>query len=1134
MNKRYALSLIFLLFFVTSVFGQTQPVITSFSPESGIAGTPVTITGLRFSAVLANNMVFFGDVKATVTAATSTSLTVVVPAGASNKAITVTVNRLTGFSSKPFKRTYSSLNGVFTNNTLALKSVVAPVNILNQYNGTIATGDFDDDGKIDLASFNEFGVSVLIYKNTGNSEQPFLAVQNIKITPTVQGGSVATGDLDGDGKLDIVIGSGSNIGIYLNTSTASSFSFASRVSFYARSASTFILTDIDGDGKLDICGTYGGSGITVLRNTSTASTVSFSSVQEISLGGNSSVNSFRAKDIDGDSKLDLIVAFDKKIGVFRNIGASGALSFSQVADLDLGVYPNFDIDDLDGDGKYDLVSLYGKNVKIFKNTSTIGNIAFVTSAISVANEATSFNFGDLNGDGKPEILLTNAQKKIELLPNISINGNIAFKDGEIYYLNDNAGSLSIADWNNDGRLDLGVNHSSSTASIFVNQIDAPSITSFQVNSDNATVNIKGANFTKITAVKFGNVAAVYFKVISETEISATAPANIKGTLSVIGTNGTATVNGFSNIAPPSITSFSPLTGPVGSTITITGKNFSQKITDNVVYFGDVKAVVTAASSTSLTVTVPTGLSYSGISVVTNSLKAISSNFFNVTFGDGTAIFPAADSFKKSNLTLLTASLYIRNRGVIAPDWNGDGKPDLLIGDFGDLEFYSNTGDPIAPYLIKPKLTLKLDNYGRSFFADLNSDGKLDIISSTTSQGIDVYKNTSNTTALSFEKKEIVGLEVNRKLQTYVTNGDLDQDGKLDLLVYGYESIMIFRNSGSVEEISFSKIPMELKCPYYSVNSSYSGFESVQVIDLDGDGKQDIIANCSNKVFMFFKNTSENGIFSFTLQKELNTSDFGVISKFIMADLNGDGLPDISIYKSATSNNTSFLVNTSNNGTISFATSSTTTLISTNNLAFGDLDGDGKPDLVAAYSTKVSMLKNMSTGNAIVFGPSTEIIVGTSLEGISLVDINNDGKLDLAVTDNSAASGNSQKTYVLFNVIKQPALLSAVVTSPGANNTVKLSGSNLSGTHTITVDGTRISNFSVISDTEIIAQFPNQLSGTITISTTYGKADFNGYSSKPIPLIQSFSPISGKINTLVTITGLNFDPTASIILCFLVR
>jgi hypothetical protein len=101
-------TLLAILFFgiIAQVF--SQPVVTSFNPASGPAGTTVTITGSNFSTTAASNSVYFGAVKATVTAATSTTLTVTVPVGATYKPITVTAGGLTGYSAKPFTVTFAN------------------------------------------------------------------------------------------------------------------------------------------------------------------------------------------------------------------------------------------------------------------------------------------------------------------------------------------------------------------------------------------------------------------------------------------------------------------------------------------------------------------------------------------------------------------------------------------------------------------------------------------------------------------------------------------------------------------------------------------------------------------------------------------------------------------------------------------------------------------------------------------------------------------------------------------------------------------------------------------------------------------------------------------------------------------
>jgi len=77
------------------IFAQTPtapaPVITSFSPSSGISGARLTINGSNFDTTAANNFVFFGNRQAGVVSATATQLAIIIPAGLAPGAITVTI-----------------------------------------------------------------------------------------------------------------------------------------------------------------------------------------------------------------------------------------------------------------------------------------------------------------------------------------------------------------------------------------------------------------------------------------------------------------------------------------------------------------------------------------------------------------------------------------------------------------------------------------------------------------------------------------------------------------------------------------------------------------------------------------------------------------------------------------------------------------------------------------------------------------------------------------------------------------------------------------------------------------------------------------------------------------------------------
>ena len=76
--------------------------LTGFSPTDGVSGTVVTLTGTNFSATPANNVVKFNGVVTTVTAATTTNLTVTAPIGGSTGKITVEVSNHIATSSNNF------------------------------------------------------------------------------------------------------------------------------------------------------------------------------------------------------------------------------------------------------------------------------------------------------------------------------------------------------------------------------------------------------------------------------------------------------------------------------------------------------------------------------------------------------------------------------------------------------------------------------------------------------------------------------------------------------------------------------------------------------------------------------------------------------------------------------------------------------------------------------------------------------------------------------------------------------------------------------------------------------------------------------------------------------------------------
>lgn len=93
------------------------PVLNSFYPTSGTVGTTVTILGSDFGATPSENMVLFNGIVATVTSASTTQLTVIVPVDTTTGAISVTVNSFLVTSTSVFTvLSESTCNGISKNN----------------------------------------------------------------------------------------------------------------------------------------------------------------------------------------------------------------------------------------------------------------------------------------------------------------------------------------------------------------------------------------------------------------------------------------------------------------------------------------------------------------------------------------------------------------------------------------------------------------------------------------------------------------------------------------------------------------------------------------------------------------------------------------------------------------------------------------------------------------------------------------------------------------------------------------------------------------------------------------------------------------------------------------------------------
>lgn len=140
------------------------------------------------------------------------------------------------------------------------------------------------------------------------------------------------------------------------------------------------------------------------------------------------------------------------------------------------------------------------------------------------------------------------------------------------------------------------------------------------------VGILGQGFTGTTSVSFGGTLATY-NVVLDTYLEAFVPAGTTGLVSVVTPTGTLNSNKPYRVTPV-VKSFSPSSGPVGASVTITGTGL---INTTKVTFGGVGATtVTINSDTQVTAAVPTGAKSGRIVITTPGGKATSATSFTVT------------------------------------------------------------------------------------------------------------------------------------------------------------------------------------------------------------------------------------------------------------------------------------------------------------------------------------------------------------------------------------------------------------------------------------------------------------------------------------------------------------------------
>jgi hypothetical protein len=361
----------------------------------------------------------------------------------------------------------------------------------------VAIGDLDGDGRADLAVANFGAATVSVYRNTatGGSIGTGSFAGKVDFATGTNPYAVAIGDLDRDGKPELVVANEASgtVSVLRNTATNGSIttgSFATKVDLTTgTNPRSVAIGDMDGDGKPDVAVANAGSNtLSVFRNISaTGSINSGSFAPKVDFASGSAPTSVAIGDLDGDSRSELVVTnqASNTVSVLRNTSASGSIvagSFAAKVDFTTGTAPiSVAMGDLDGDGKADLAvansGSASNTVSVLRNTTTTGSIGTGSFAAKVdfatGTQPIWVAIGDVTGDGKADLAVANrSSATVSVFRNMATNGSIgsgSFDPKQDFSTNSILLAVALGDLDGDAKPDLVVaNNNAATISVFRN------------------------------------------------------------------------------------------------------------------------------------------------------------------------------------------------------------------------------------------------------------------------------------------------------------------------------------------------------------------------------------------------------------------------------------------------------------------------------------------------------------------------------------------------------------------------------------------------------------------------------------------------------------------------------------------
>jgi hypothetical protein len=301
---------------------------------------------------------------------------------------------------------------------------------------SVTVGDFNGDGKSDLAVANFYSNNVSVLLGTGTGS--FGAATNFTVgTRPI---SVTVGDFNGDGKSDLAVANynSSNVSVLLGTGTGS---FGAATNFTVGTGPFSVTVgDFNGDGKSDLAVTnYNNNNVSVLLGTGTGS---FGTATNFTVG--TDPFSVTVGDFNGDGKSDLAVtnANSNNVSVLLNADPTATVTITDVP-----------------------ISLTINDVTLTEGNSGTTNAVFTVSLSSAASTVVSVDYATANGTATagtdytalPTTTLTFNPGETSKTITVAINGDNQVESDETFFVNlsnlqTNGSNVTLADNQGQGTI----------------------------------------------------------------------------------------------------------------------------------------------------------------------------------------------------------------------------------------------------------------------------------------------------------------------------------------------------------------------------------------------------------------------------------------------------------------------------------------------------------------------------------------------------------------------------------------------------------------------------------------------------------------------------------------------------------